>query len=106
MTATLTVFFDFHRGQAFLLVYDLILHAIFLLVLKAIEFLLLFVLLLHDLRLLALLASRLEDSLLYLALFVSALLIQGVVVVGVHALMLILHLVVVDFLYRHGERRR
>lgn len=56
MVATLAVLFDLHCSQAFLLVNDLILHAVLLLVLEAIELLLLFVLLLMDIGLLGFLA--------------------------------------------------
>jgi len=54
MSTTLAVLLDFHSSEALLLVHNLILHAVFLLVLKAIELLLLLVLLLLDLRLFAL----------------------------------------------------
>ena len=66
--------------------------------LEAIEFLLLLVLLLDDLGLFGLLAPRLENSFLYLAFLVSTFLVEAVVVVRIHPLMLVLHLVVVDFL--------
>ena len=49
MESTLTVFFNFHGGQAFLLIYNLILHAIFLFNFKVIKLLLLLVLLLDNL---------------------------------------------------------
>ena len=66
--------------------------------LEAIEFLLLLILLLNDLRLFGFFTPRLEDSFLNLALFVSTLLVEAVVVVRIHPLMLVLHLVVIDFL--------
>ena len=102
MVATLAVLLNLHGGQAFLLVHNLILHAVLLLVLKAIELLLLFVLLLDNLGLLSFLAPRLEDGVLDLAFLISALLVERVIVMGLHALMLILHLVVVDFLNTEG----
>ena len=64
------------------------------------ELLFLFVLVLDYLGLLSLFALRLEDGLLNLTLLVGALLIHRVVALGNHALLLILHLVVVDFLLK------
>ena len=66
--------------------------------LEAIEFLLLLVLLLDDLGLFGLLTPRLENSFLHLAFLVSTLLVEAVVVVRIHPLLLVLHLIVVDFL--------
>ena len=93
-----SVFFNLHRSQAFLLINDLILHAILLLHFKVRELLLLFILLLNYLSLLGLFPSRLKDSLLNFALFICSLLIDGVVLLGVHPLVLVLRLVVIDFL--------
>ena len=99
-----SVFFNLHRSQAFLLINDLILHAILLLHFKVRELLLLFILLLNYLGLLCFFPSRLEDSLLNFALFICSLLIDGVVLLGVHSLLLVLSLVVIDFLLKtqHG----
>ena len=99
LDAPLSVFFDLHGGQALLLIGDLVLHAILLLDLEMLELLFLFILLLDYLGLLGLLPLRLEDSLLNLALLVSSLLVQRVIVLGHHALVLVLHLVVIDFLH-------
>lgn len=100
LDTSLPVFFNLHRSQAFLLINDLILHAILLLHFKVRELLLLFILLLNYLRLLRLFPSRLKDSLLNFALFVSSLLIDRVVLLGVHPLLLVLRLVVIDFLLK------
>ena len=62
------------------------------------ELLFLFILVLDYLGLLGLFPFGLEDCLLHFAFLVCALLIDRVVVLGNHALMLVLHLVVVDFL--------
>ena len=55
--APLPVLLNLHRRKSLLLVHDLILHAILLLDLEALELLFLFVLLLDDLRLLGFLSS-------------------------------------------------
>ncbi len=96
--ASLTIFFNFHWGEAFLLVHNLILHAIFLLDLKVLELFLLFVLLLLDLGLLGFFTFRLKDSLLHFTLFVSPVLIDRIILRSYETLMLVLNLVVVDFL--------
>ena len=69
------------------------------------ELLFLFVLVLDYLGLLGLFALRLEDGFLNLTLLVGTLLIHRVVVLGNHALLLILHLVVVDFLHKSKGTR-
>ena len=98
LQAPLTVLFNLHRCQSLLLIHDLILHAVLLLDLKALELLFLLVLLLDDLRLLRFFSSRLENGLLDFAFFVCALLLDREVVLGYHALVFVRHLVVVDFL--------
>ena len=98
LQAPLSVFFDLHCSQPLLLVHDLILHAVFLLDLEALELLFLLVLLLDDLGLLGFFAARLKDGLLHFALLVSSLLLNREVLLGHHSLILVLHLVVVDFL--------
>ena len=102
--ASLAVLFNLHRGQTLLLVYDLILHAVFLFDLEALELLFLLVLLLDYLGLLGFFAPGLEDSLLHLALLISALLVQRIIIVRHHALLIVLHLVVVDFLQQKQNR--
>jgi len=74
--ASLAIFLDFHRSQALLLVHDLILHAVLLLNLKALELLFLFVLLLYHFGLLGFLALGLEDGFLHFAFLIGALLVQ------------------------------
>ncbi len=68
------------------------------------ELLFLFVLVLDYLGLLGLFPLGLEDGLLHLALLIGTLLVNCVVVLSHHSLLLILHLVVVDFLCT--ERRK
>ncbi len=96
--ASLTIFFNLHWGKAFLLVHNLILHAILLLDLKVLELFLLFILLLLDLRLLSFFTFGLKDSLLNFTLFVSSVLIDRIILLCNEALMLVLNLVIVDFL--------
>ena len=98
LKAPLAVLFNLHRRQSFLLIHDLILHAVFLLDLEALELLFLLVLLLDDLGLFGLFAARLENGLLHFAFFVGALFLDREVILGDHALVFVLHLVVVDFL--------
>ena len=96
--AALAVLLDLHRSQTLLLVYDLILHAVLLLHLEALELLFLLVLLLDYLGLFGFLAPRLKDSVLHFALLVLALLVQGEIILRDEPLVLVLHLVVIDFL--------
>ena len=98
LNASLAILLDLHRCQALLLVHDLILHAILLLDFKALELLLLLVLLLDNLGLFGFLASRLENGLLNLSLFIRTLLLNREIVLGDHSLVLILHLIVINFL--------
>ena len=98
LQAPLAIFFNLHRSQTLLLVHNLILHAILLLDLEALELLFLLVLLLDDLRLLGLFSSGLENGLLHFAFLICTLLLDREVVLGYHALAFVLHLVVVDFL--------
>lgn len=98
LDAALAILLDLHGSEALLLIDDLILHAVLLLDLKMLELLFLVVLLLDDLGLLGLFALRLEDGLLHLALLVLPLPVDRVVVLSDHPLVLVLHLVVVDFL--------
>ena len=102
--AALTVLFNLHRSQAFLLIHNLILHTILLLMLEAIKLLLLLVLLLYNLGLFGFLTPGLENSLLYLAFLISTLLVEAIVVVSIHSLLFVLHLVVVDFLHKTDKR--
>ena len=96
--APLAILFNLHRSKSLLLVHYLILHTVLLFHLEIIELFLLIVLLFDYLGLFALLAARLEDRLLDLALLILALPVQVVVVIGDHALILILDLVVIYFL--------
>lgn len=103
MDAPLAVLFDFHRSQPLLLIHDLVLHAVLLLYFKVLELLFLFVLLFDYLGLLGLLALRLEDRFLHLALLFLALFVDREVRLSDHPLVLVGHLVVVDFLHRQGS---
>ena len=98
LNASLAILFNLHRCQALLLVHDLILHTILLLDFKALELLLLLVLLLDNLGLFGFFASRLENGLLNLSLFICTLLLNREIALGDHALILILHLIVINFL--------
>ena len=98
MESTLTVFFDFHGGQAFLLIYNLILHAIFLFNFEVIKLLLLLVLLLDNLWLFCFFTSWLKDSFLDLSLFILSLSVQSIIVWSYKPLILILDLIVINFL--------
>ena len=71
--APLAVVLNLHLGQPFLLIDDLIFHAVLLFDLKIHVPLLLIVLTTNDLRLLSFLLFRQEDSLLHFALLVLAL---------------------------------
>ena len=105
LQAPLAIFFNLHRSQSLLLVHNLILHAILLLHLEALELLFLLVLLLNHLGLLGFLAPGLEDGLLHFSLFVGSLLLDREILLGDHALIFILHLIVVDFLSKKGLDR-
>ena len=94
----MSIFLNFHSGKTFLLVDYLILHTVLLFNLKVIELFLLVVLLFDYLCLFALLAARLEDRLLHLSLLILSLSVEVVVVASLHALVLVLHLVVINFL--------
>ena len=98
LNASVAILFKLHCCQALLLVHDLILHAIFLLDFKALELLLLLVLLLDNLGLFGFFASRLENRLLNLSLFICTLLLNREIALCDHALILILHLIVINFL--------
>lgn len=98
LSASLAVFFNLHRSKPLLLIYDLILHAILLLNLKVLELLFLFVLLFDYLGLFGFFALGLEDSLLHLPLLILSLLVDGEVALCDHLLILVCHLVLVDFL--------
>ena len=105
LQAPLAIFFNLHRSQSLLLVHNLILHAILLLHLEALELLFLLVLLLNHLGLLGFLAPGLEDGLLHFSLLIGSLLLDREVLLGDHALIFILHLIVVDFLSKKGKDR-
>ena len=105
LQAPLAIFFNLHRSQSLLLVHNLILHAILLLHLEALELLFLLVLLLNHLGLLGFLAPGLEDGLLHFSLLVGSLLLDREVLLGDHALIFILHLIVVDFLSKKRKRQ-
>ena len=94
----MSIFLNFHSGKSFLLVDYLILHTVLLFNLEIIELFLLFVLLFDYLSLFALFTARLEDCLLDLAFLILSLPVEVVVVVCNHALVLVLHLVVINFL--------
>ena len=94
----MSIFLNFHCSKSFLLVDYLILHAILLFNLEIIELFLLVVLLFDYLGLFALFSARLEDCFLHLALLILSLPIKIVVVVSNHALVLVLHLIVINFL--------
>ena len=94
----MSIFLNFHSGKPFLLVDYLILHTVLLFNFEIIELFLLVVLLFDYLGLFALLTARLEDCLLHLAFLILSLSVEVVIVVCDHALVLILHLVVIDFL--------
>ena len=96
--SALALLLNLHLSQAFLLVDDLVLHAIFLLDLKVHVSLLLVVLASNDLGLLSLLLLREEDSFLHLPLLILALLIKHVVLLREVALTFVLLLIIVDFL--------
>ena len=104
MHASLTIFLDLHCSHSLLLIHDLILHAVFLLDLEVLELLFLLILLLDYLGLLSLFPLRLEDGLLNFPLFISSLLVDRVVVLSDHALVLVSHLVVVNFLQEKLQR--
>lgn len=72
--------------------------------LEAIKLLLLLVLLLYNLGLFGFFTPGLENSLLHLAFLISTLLVEAIVVVSIHSLLLVLHLVVVDFLHETDKR--
>ena len=98
MESSLTIFFNFHGGQAFLLIYNLILHAILLLNFEVIKLLFLLVLLLNNLWLFSLFTSWLKDSFLDLSLFISSMSVQSIIVWSYKPLILILDLIVINFL--------
>ena len=104
MHASLTILLDLHCSHSLLLIHDLILHAVFLLDLEVLELLFLLILLLDYLGLLSLFPLRLEDGLLNFPLFISSLLVDRVVVLSDHALVLVSHLVVVNFLQEKSQR--
>ena len=106
LQAPLAIFFNLHRGQSLLLVHNLILHAILLLNFEALELLFLLILLLNHLGLLGLLTSGLEDGLLHFALLICSLLLDREVLLSYHALVFILHLIIVDFLCEEAEITR
>ena len=94
----MSIFLNFHGGQSFLLVDYLILHTVLLFNLEIIELFLLIVLLFDYFGLLTLLTARLKDRLLHLALLILSLSVKVVVLASNHALVLVLHLVVINFL--------
>ena len=94
----MSIFLNFHSCESFLLVDYLILHTVLLFNLEIIELFLLIVLLFDYLGLFAFLTTRLEDSFLHLAFLILSLPVKVVVVIGNHALVLTLDLVVVNFL--------
>ena len=98
LNAALAVLFNLHGSQPFLLVHNLILHAILLFDPEVLELLFLLVLLLDNLGLLGLFTLGLEYGFLHLPLLILSLLVHRVVVLGHHALVLVLNLIVVKFL--------
>ena len=105
LQTSLSVLLNLHRSQSLLLIDDLILHAVFLLDLKALELLFLLVLLLDDLRLFGFLSSWLENGLLDFAFLICTLFLDREVALGYHALVFVLHLVVVDFLLNKDDKQ-
>lgn len=100
----LAVVLDFHLGQPFLLVHDLILHLVLLLDFKIHVPLLLVVLSPDDFGLFCFLFLRQEDGFLDLPLLVDSLLVEHIVLLGHVSLAFVLQLVVVDFLHRVREK--
>lgn len=96
--APLLVLFNLEQSEPFLLIDDLILHAILLFHPSVHVSLFLVVLIPNDLGLLRLLLLREEDGLLHLALLILALPVQHVVLLRHMALPFVHCLVVVDFL--------
>jgi hypothetical protein len=99
--SALSLLLNLHLSQAFLLVHDLVLHAVFLFDLEVHVSLLLVVLATNDLGLLGLLLLREEDRLLHFALFILALLVEHIVLLRELSLAFVLLLIIVDFLPRY-----
>jgi len=97
----LALLLNLHLSQAFLLVNDLVLHAVLLLNLEIHVSLLLVVLAANDLGLLGLLLLREEDSFLHLPLLILTLLVEHVVLLREVSLAFVLLLVIVDFLRQY-----
>ncbi len=96
--ATLAVVLNLHLGQPFLLIDDLVFHAVLLFDFKIHVPFLLIVLTANDLGLLSLLLFRQEYSLLHFALLILALFVEHVVLLAHIALPFVLDLIIVDFL--------
>lgn len=102
--AALAVVLNLHLGQPFLLVDDLVLHAVLLFHLKIHMPLLLIVLTANNLRLFGLFLLGQEDSLLNFALLVLALFVKHVVLLAKVALPFVCDLIIVNFLQRVVKR--
>jgi hypothetical protein len=102
--AALAVVLNLHLGQPFLLVDDLVLHAVLLFHLKIHMPLLLIVLTANNLRLFGLFLLGQEDSLLHFALLVLALFVKHVVLLAKVALPFVCDLIIVNFLQRIVKR--
>lgn len=103
--AALAVIFNFHLSQPFLLVDNLVLHAVLLLDLEIQMALLLVVLTANNLGLFRLLLFGQENGLLHLAFLILALLVQHVVLLRQVALSFVLDLIIVDFLKKVSYQR-
>ena len=98
--AALAVVLNLHLSQPFLLIDDLVFHAVLLFDLKIHVPFLLIVLTSNDLRLLSFLLFRQKDSLLHFALLVLTLFVEHVVLLAHIPLPFVLDLIIVDFLHR------
>ena len=95
---TVLVLFYLYVGNMFLLLDDLVLHAVLLFNLELHVSLLLIILLLDHLALFCFLTLAHENSLLYFLLFVTTISLHLIVLLGSHFLALVLDLIIIDFL--------